>query len=147
MIALLQAATEALSQGQTLSEGTDLPTRQRLVAAILAGAMLLAVIELVRQRKLREEYSVLWVVTALGLLFLALNYGFLIWLTHLIGGVLPTSTLFFGGILFLMLLSLQFSVRLTRITTRMRQLARKCALLEQRLEQLENLNKQDNPQE
>ncbi len=131
MIALLQAT------GQALPEATDLPTRQRLVAAILAGIMLLTVIELVRQRKLREEYSVLWVVTALGLLFLAINYGFLIWLTALIGGVLPTSTLFFGGILFLMLLSLQFSVRLTRNTTRMRQLARKCALLEQRLEELE----------
>lgn len=140
MIALFQATTQALA------ESTDLPARQRLVAAILAGVMLLAVIELVRQRKLREEYSVLWVVTALGLLFLAINYGFLIWLTHLIGGVLPTSTLFFGGILFLMLLSLQFSVRLTRNTTRMRQLARKCALLEQRLEELEQTQTQDGEQ-
>ena len=132
MIAFLQVTTQAVS------ESTDLPIRQRIVAAVLAGVMLLAVIELVRQRKLREEYSVLWVVTALGLLFLAIDYGFLIWLTHLIGGVLPTSTLFFGGILFLMLLSLQFSVRLTRNTTRMRQLARKCALLEQRIEELED---------
>jgi hypothetical protein len=140
VIALFQATTQALA------ESTDLPARQRLVAAILAGVMLLAVIELVRQRKLREEYSVLWVVTALGLLFLAINYGFLIWLTHLIGGVLPTSTLFFGGILFLMLLSLQFSVRLTRNTTRMRQLARKCALLEQRLEELEQTQSQDDEQ-
>ena len=141
MIALLQSSTQALA------ENTDLPVRQRLVAAILAGVMLLAVIELVRQRKLREEYSVLWVVTALGLLFLAINYGFLIWLTHLIGGVLPTSTLFFGGILFLMLLSLQFSVRLTRNTTRMRQLARKCALLEQRIEELEKTGELDGNEE
>lgn len=141
MIALFQAA------GQALPEATDLPARQRLVAAILAGVMLLAVIELVRQRKLREEYSVLWVVTALGLLFLAINYGFLVWLTGLIGGVLPTSTLFFGGILFLMLLSLQFSVRLTRNTTRMRQLARKCALLEQRLEELEKPKEQEADEE
>lgn len=141
MIALLQVTTQAATQA------TDLPTRQRVVAAILAGIMLLAVIELVRQRKLREEYSVLWVVTALGLLFLAINYGFLVWLTHLIGGVLPTSTLFFGGILFLMLLSLQFSVRLTRNTTRMRQLARKCALLEQRIEELESAESPDGNQE
>lgn len=141
MIALIQSASQALP------EATDLPARQRLVAAILAGVMLLAVIELVRQRKLREEYSVLWVVTALGLLFLAINYGFLVWLTGLIGGVLPTSTLFFGGILFLMLLSLQFSVRLTRNTTRMRQLARKCALLEQRLEELERLQGQESNEE
>lgn len=141
MIALIQSASQALP------EATDLPARQRLVAAILAGVMLLAVIELVRQRKLREEYSVLWVVTALGLLFLAINYGFLVWLTGLIGGVLPTSTLFFGGILFLMLLSLQFSVRLTRNTTRMRQLARKCALLEQRLEELEKPQGQESNEE
>ena len=141
MIALLQVTT------QTVAQSTDLPIRQRVLAAVLAGVMLLAVIELVRQRKLREEYSVLWVITALGLLFLAIDYGFLVWLTHLLGGVLPTSTLFFGGILFLMLLSLQFSVRLTRNTTRMRQLARKCALLEQRIEELEGSDSEDSKKE
>jgi len=141
VIALLQVTT------QTVAQSTDLPIRQRVLAAVLAGVMLLAVIELVRQRKLREEYSVLWVITALGLLFLAIDYGFLVWLTHLLGGVLPTSTLFFGGILFLMLLSLQFSVRLTRNTTRMRQLARKCALLEQRIEELEGSDSEDSKKE
>ncbi|MEZ5987581.1 MAG: DUF2304 domain-containing protein [Planctomycetota bacterium] len=132
------AAAWTVALQETTAEAPELPYRQRVVAIVLATIMLLAVIELVRQRKLREEYSALWVLTALGLLWLAIDYRILLLLTGLVGGVLPTSTLFFGGILFLMLLSLQFSVRLTRVTTRMRALTRRVALLEEKLARTED---------
>ncbi|HHI81138.1 MAG TPA: DUF2304 domain-containing protein [Planctomycetes bacterium] len=121
---------------QEAAENLDLPPRQRVVAVLVSILILLGVLELVRQRKLREEYSALWVLTALGLLVLALNYRILVWLTHLIGAVLPTSTLFFGGLVFLMLLALQFSVRLSRLTYRSRSLTRRVALLEEELREL-----------
>ncbi len=122
---------------QSVGEAVDvLPPRQRVVAVLVSILILLGVLELVRQRKLREEYSALWVVTALGLLVLALNYRILVWFTHLIGAVLPTSTLFFGGLVFLMLLALQFSVRLSRLTYRSRSLTRRMALLEEELREL-----------
>ncbi len=127
MFALIQAAGEV---------GDVIPPRQRLVAILVSILILLGVLELVRQRKLREEYSALWVLTALGLLVLALNYRILVWLTHLIGAALPTSTLFFGGLIFLMLLALQFSVRLSRLTYRSRSLTRRVALLEEELREL-----------
>lgn len=110
-----------------------LPPRQRLVAILLAIGMLVTILELVRRRRLREEYSVVWVVTAVALLVLAFNYDILVWLTGVIGAAVPNSTLFFGGILFLMLLCLQFSVRLSRLTYRMRKLTRQVALLQEEL--------------
>ncbi len=126
-----------LATTQEVGETVDvLPTRQRVVAVLVSILILLGVLELVRQRKLREEYSALWVVTALGLLVLALNYRILVWFTHLIGAVLPTSTLFFGGLVFLMLLALQFSVRLSRLTYRSRSITRRMALLEEELREL-----------
>lgn len=125
-LALLQT-----SQSQGLTE------RQRAVAIALAVGILLLVLELVRQRKLREEYSVLWLLTAGFLLLLALNYRILLWFTDLIGAVLPTSALLFGGLLFLILLALQFSVRLSRLTYRSRTLTRRIAFLEERLNRLE----------
>ncbi|MCB9883379.1 MAG: DUF2304 domain-containing protein [Planctomycetes bacterium] len=117
-------------------EDTALPPRQRLVAILLAIGMLVTILELVRRRRLREEYSVVWVVTAVALLVLAFNYHILVWLTGVIGAAVPNSTLFFGGILFLMLLCLQFSVRLSRLTYRMRKLTRQVALLQEELHEL-----------
>ena len=114
-------------------ENLQLPGRQKVVAIVIAVSMLLVVLELTRRRKLREEYSVLWVLTALGLLALALNYSILVGLTELIGTVLPQNTLVFFGLLFLMLLALQFSVRLSRMTYRIRKLSQKMAMLEAEL--------------
>ena len=123
-----------VTYGPPLHDELTLPPRQKLVAIVLASAMLLVVLELVRRRKLREEYSLLWVVTALALLLLALNYKILVWVTGVIGAAVPNSTLFFGGILFLMLLCLQFSIRVSRLTYRMRSLSRRLALLEEAIE-------------
>jgi hypothetical protein len=116
---------------QTALEDATMPGRQKIVAIVLAAAMLLAVVELVRRRKLREEYSVLWILTAIALLILALNYRILVFFTELIGAVHATSALLFGGILFVMLLGLQFSVRMSRLTYRMKVLSRRLALLEE----------------
>jgi hypothetical protein len=116
---------------QAALEKTAMPGRQKVVAIVLAVAMLLAVIELVRRRKLREEYSVLWILTAIALLILAFNYRILVFFTDLIGAVHATSALLFGGILFVMLLGLQFSVRMSRLTYRMKVLSRRLALLEE----------------
>ncbi len=48
------------------------------VTGLIAGAALLvAVLELVRRRKLTEEYSLLWIVSALALLGLSARRGIL----------------------------------------------------------------------
>jgi hypothetical protein len=112
---------------------TIFPVRQRILAISVAVAILILVIELVRRRKLREEYSVLWVVTAIGLLVIAFNVKWLLWATALVGAVQPPSTLFFGGLLFVMLLCLMFSVRISRLTYRLRTVSQRLALLEEEL--------------
>jgi len=113
-----------------------LPERQKLVAILLAVGLLLAVLEMVRRRKLREEYSVLWVVTACALLVLALEQDLILLASRWIGAATATSTLFFGGLVFLMLVALQFSVRVSKLTHRNKALGQKLALLEEELEKL-----------
>lgn len=113
-----------------------LPERQKFVAVAMAVCLLLAVLEMVRRRKLREEYSVLWVVTALALLVLAFEQDLILIVTSWIGAATVTSTLFFGALVFLMLVSLQFSVRLSKLTHRNKALGQKIALLEQEIENL-----------
>lgn len=113
-----------------------LPERQKLVAVTLAVCLLLVVLEMVRRRKLREEYSVLWVLTAGALLVLAFEQDLILVVTGWIGAATATSTLFFGGLVFLMLVALQFSVRLSKLAHRNKALGQKVALLEEELEKL-----------
>ncbi|MFT4515957.1 MAG: hypothetical protein ACI91B_004678 [Planctomycetota bacterium] len=107
--------------------------RQQFVAIAGAIAIVLTVFELVRRRKLREEYSWVWIATSIAIVVLALNQNLLQTLTGWIGAASSASTLFFGAIIFLIALAVQFSIRLSRLTHRQRTLAQRLALLEEEL--------------
>jgi len=113
-----------------------MPIRNKIVAAIIGIALLLLIIELVRKRKLREEYSWLWLLTGAVILLLTFWYDLLKWITQLIGGLVPSSTLFFFGVLFLFLISLHFSVVISKLTDRNKELAQQVALLESELNEV-----------
>lgn len=116
-----------------MRELEPMPERQRFVAIAGAIAVVLLVFELVRRRKLREEYSWVWIATAIAVTVLALNQNLLLTLSGWIGAASSVSTLFFGAIVFLFALAVQFSVRLSRLTHRQRTLAQRLALLEEEL--------------
>jgi hypothetical protein len=103
--------------------------KTRVVAVAGAITMLVVVIELVRRRRLKEEYSVLWVLTSLVLLVLAVWYELLVKITDTIGAVLPTSTLFFFGLIFALLMLLHFSVRVSALERRVTMLIQEVGLM------------------
>ena len=107
-----------------------MPIRQQVVALIISVALLVLIVELVRRRKLREEYSVLWVLTSITVFVPAVWYDLLVVLTRLLGAVLPTSTLFFFALISLVLVCLQFSVRITKLDDQVKMLAQALALKE-----------------
>ncbi len=110
--------------------------RQQAVAIVTALIMLLAAIELVRRRKLREEYSILWIGTGVVLLVLAFQQDLVVLFANLLGAASSTSALFFGALVFLMLLALQFSIRLSKLTFRNKALSQRLALLEEELDRI-----------
>lgn len=107
-------------------------TNLRIVAVIGSFALLVFVVELVRRRRLKEEYSVLWVVTAVALLLLAAWEGLLSSLTHLIGAISEASTLYFFGLIFVVFLLLHFSMRVSSLERRVIVLLQEVALLGER---------------
>jgi len=117
-----------------------MPLRQKLFAIIISLFLLVFIIELVRRKKLREEYSWLWLLTGTIILILALWYDMLQWITHLIGASLPTSTLFFLGMVFLILIAIHFSVKVSALNTQVKNLAQENGLLKNRIEELEEEN-------
>ena len=113
-----------------------MPIRNKVVALVVGLWMLLLIIELVRRRKLREEYSWLWLMTGSGILLLTLWFDLLIWITHLVGAVSPSSTIFLFAFLFLIFISLHFSVAISKLTDRNKELAQRYALLELEVHEL-----------
>ena len=117
-----------------------MPPRQKIFAIIISLTLLIFIIELVRRKKLREEYSWLWLLTGAMILILALWYDLLQGITHLIGAGLPTSTLFFLGLVFLILIAVQFSVKVSELNNQVKNLAQENGLLKNRVEELEEIN-------
>lgn len=107
-------------------------TNLRIVAIAGSLALLIFIVELVRRRRLKEEYSVLWVATALALLLLAAWGGLLRDLAQLIGANSQASALYFFSTLFVVFLLLHFSVRVSNLERRVVVLMQEVALLAER---------------
>lgn len=108
--------------------------------AILFGlaasiGMLVFVLELVRQRRLREEYSLLWLATAIVLILLSVSRPLLDVLAGLVGIFYPPSALFLVALVFILIMLLHFSTVLTRLAQENKDTAQQIALLRWELEQ------------
>ena len=113
-----------------------MPIRNRVVALCVSIGLMLLIIELVRRRKLREEYSWLWILTVSTILLLTVWFDLLRWITFLIGAIIPSSTIFMLAFLFLIFISLHFSVVISKLTNRNIELSQRYALLELDLNEL-----------
>jgi hypothetical protein len=101
---------------------------QRTFAVLTSIGTLFLVVELVRRRRLKEEYSWLWIATSAGMLLLSSWYGLIEWVTHAIGAVTVTTTLFLCGLLFLLVISIHYSIVISRLTQQVRRLTQELAI-------------------
>ncbi len=102
-------------------------------AALIA---LLVVLELVRRRRLSEEYSLLWLGTAVLMLILGLWRDLLHSLAALVGIYDPSNLLFLLAAFFMLFIQLYFSTVITRLTYESKEAAQQIALLRLELERL-----------
>jgi hypothetical protein len=107
----------------------------QLVAGVTALLLAVYVLNLVRRGRLSEEYSVLWMMATAGIAVLAFWRGGLHAITRLFGAVYDTSTIFFFGFVFVFVNLLQQSMKLTRLESENRALARALALERARREE------------
>jgi hypothetical protein len=105
------------------------PLRQKVFFLIIAVALLLTILDLVRRRRMRVEYSWVWIAGGCTTIVLIIQYDLLIWLTGVVGAAIPTSTLFFLCVLYLAALSLDYSVRLSSLRWQVKELSQELALL------------------
>ncbi|PKN16204.1 MAG: DUF2304 domain-containing protein [Deltaproteobacteria bacterium HGW-Deltaproteobacteria-23] len=122
-------------------------SKQQIFAILVSLAVFVLTIDMVRKKRLREEYSLLWLGTSVMMLTLIIRYDWLLALTKLIGAVLPTTTLFLGSILFLVLLSVQFSMKISKLSNQVKDLVQENALLRYEFEKFRNHPDQSAEQE
>jgi hypothetical protein len=117
--------------------------RQQVFALVGAMGLLVFIVEMVRRRRLREEYSWLWILTGVAVLVLSVWFHLLEWLTHLIGAVVPVSTLFVFGILFLVVVNIHFSVKISTLTNQVKNQAQRLAIVDHYVRELQRSTSDD----
>ena len=114
------------------------------LSTILASAasiiLLLAVLELVRRRRLREKYALLWILTAIVLLILSLWRGLVDSIAIALGIAYGPLITIGVGALFVLIVLLHYSTVISALTDRTVELAQHVAMLEHRLRELESQN-------
>jgi hypothetical protein len=111
--------------------------RTQLIGVVTIILALVLIVELVRRRRLRTGYSLLWILTGLVVLVLAVSTGLVEHLTQLLGVRSPGSMLFAAGILFTLVLLLEHSLALSTLWHDNKCLNQEVALLEWRIRRLE----------
>ena len=111
-------------------------TVTRMLAIGMSIALVAVVLWLVRTRRLREEYTPIWMIAALALAIMSLRFDILYLVTRAIGAWTASSALFFLGDVFLTVVCLNYAVRLSRTGLQVKNLAQEVALLRADLEEM-----------
>lgn len=112
--------------------------RTRLTLILAGIVVLVTIISLLRTRRLKEEYALVWVVVALTFIAAPIFSDQLDAIALLLG-VEYSPALYFGlGFIGVLLMLFQLSRYISRFSDQIRVLTQEVAILRQRLEQIEN---------
>ena len=100
------------------------------VLAVLASAsLLLYILEMVRRRRLQEEYSILWLAGGVIMLILSVKKDWLEWVSDAVGIYYPPSFLFLISMFFILLILIHFSITISKLYQMNKRMAQEIALM------------------
>ncbi len=111
-------------------------SRTQVITALGAVLLALFVLDLVRRRRLSEEYSLLWVMATTVIAILGFSTPLLTWITRALGFMGESSTTFAFGLAFSLAMLLYLSLKLSRLGFENHALTRDLALLRHEVESL-----------
>jgi di/tricarboxylate transporter len=110
------------------------PLKVSIAGAIASVLFLLVILELIRSRRLRERYALLWLTSGVVMLALSLWRGGLNTIAEWFGvRSYPPAVLAAVGALFVLAVLLHYSTVISRLSDQNTILAQRLALLEERL--------------
>jgi hypothetical protein len=122
------------------------PDRMRLSMAVVSLAMLYVTLEAIRRRHLRERYALLWIAVSMGFFGLATYPDAILFLSNAMG-MHYTSALLVTVFTFMLMVSFHVCLVLSRADEDKRRMSQAIALLQMRIERLEQERKEPGGQE
>jgi hypothetical protein len=107
----------------------------QIFAIIFSVGLVAGIVDLIRRGMLKEQYALLWLISAAILLVLAVWRGLLDKIALTFGVAYPPSLLFLVAFLFLLLIVLHFSVIISEFSEKNKRLSQEVAILKALFEQ------------
>jgi hypothetical protein len=108
----------------------------QIIVGALSMILLLITFELIRKKRLREEYAILWLFTGIAVLVFSLWPKYLLSQFFVrITGIFYLSAVVLIAFFFLLLIVFHFSVVISKLTGQNKELAQRYALLELELKE------------
>mgnify|MGYP001240547324 CR=1 FL=1 len=126
------------------SIGINIQTTQ-FIAIGVSISLFLYILFLVRNKKIKEEYSLLWLFSSFVFIVFSIWRDGLEYFAKLIGIAYPPAALFLILLLAVFLILIEFSINISKLTEKNKILAQEIALLRNELESLKPEKKADDP--
>lgn len=97
-----------------------------ITAMLLANALL--VVELLRRRRLTESYTLLWLFVIVLTAVATWASRFLLLLTAFFGALAPVSTLTLLSLVFILVMLIFFSMKISQLSRELKEMAQEMAL-------------------
>jgi hypothetical protein len=116
---------------------TGIQLRTQVFVFLLGLGLLLFILDTVRRKRLREQYSLLWILAAAVLSAAALGIRSIEKLSHLVGIYYPPAFLFLIAILMVLVLQFHFSTVISDLREQNKSLTQDLGLLAAELRALQ----------
>ena len=110
----------------------EMPLTRRLVPMVLAVIVVAATIEMIRRRKLREQYAILWLLASGVLVVFAIFPRLVVMLSHVLQ-VNYLTIIVIACFFFLAMIVMHFAVVISHQAEQIRRLAERVALMQNEL--------------
>ncbi len=100
----------------------------KLIVTAVALANGLFVLEMLRKKKLTESYSLLWLLVIAAILFATWMERFLLYVTKVFGAIVPVSALTLLSLVFVLMMLIYFSMKISKLEWKIKELAQQVAL-------------------
>ena len=126
------------------SIGSNVQTTQ-YIAIFVSISLFLYILYLVRKKKIKEEYSLLWLSSGFVFIVFSIWRHGLEFFAKLIGIAYPPAALFLILLLAIFLILIEFSINISRLKEENKILAQELAMLKRELETLKTVKPADKP--
>ncbi len=111
------------------------------VAIVGSIAFFLLIVNFVRKKKIKEEYSLLWFIFSIVFIIISLWRKLLDLLAYILGVAYPPAALLLIFILVILLILIQFSITISKLSDQNKNMAQELGLLRAEVNILKRNNK------